>query len=144
MFFVGTHTPKLDEKGRLFLPAKFREQLSEDVVIAPGQERCLEVWSAQEFQGMAAELQRKSRSVRDTRGYIRYLMANSSPETPDRQGRVTVNGWLREYAGLDREVVVTGALDHAEIWNPETWQTMQALSADDYANIDGPIGRDEV
>ena len=74
------------------------------------------------------------------RGLIRYLMANSSPEKVDKQGRVMVNPWLREYAGLGREVVVTGALDHIEIWTPEGWDRMQDLTADDFANIDGPIG----
>ena len=140
MFFVGTHTPKLDEKGRFVLPAKFREQLMEDVVIAPGQERCLEVWSSESFGKVAEDLVLKQRTERDTRRHIRYLMANSSPEKVDKQGRVMVNPWLREYAGLGREVVVTGALDHIEIWTPEGWDRMQDLTADDFANIDGPIG----
>jgi DNA-binding transcriptional regulator/RsmH inhibitor MraZ len=62
MFFTGTHTPKLDDKGRLFLPAKFRDLLTEDVMIAPGQEHCLQVWSVAGFQSMTSDLARKSQA----------------------------------------------------------------------------------
>ena len=82
MFFTGTHTPKLDDKGRLFLPAKFRDLLTEDVMIAPGQEHCLQVWSLAGFQSMTSDLARKSQADKMTRQHIRYLSRTPHSRRP--------------------------------------------------------------
>jgi MraZ protein len=140
MFFTGTYSPKLDDKGRLFLPAKFRDLLTEDVVIAPGQEHCLQVWSLAGFEEMTEGLARKSQADRTTRQYIRYLFSSSAQEAPDKQGRITLNTGMRAYAGLEREVLVVGVLDHAEIWNPPAWAKQQAGAEESFANLDGPFG----
>ncbi len=140
MFFTGTYTPKLDDKGRLFLPAKFRDLLTEDVVVAPGQEHCLQVWSVAGFHEMTTDLSRKSQADKTTRQYIRYLFSSSSQESPDKQGRITLNSGLRGYAGLDRDVLVAGVLDHAEIWDPQAWAQQQSGAEESFANLDGPFG----
>lgn len=139
-YFTGTFTPKLDEKGRLFLPAKFRVLLTEDVMVSPGQDHCLNVWSMDGFEAMTADLNRKSQSDRATREHIRYLYSNSLDMQPDKQGRITLSAGMKRYAGIDREVVVSGVMDHVEIWNPLAWTERDAGAEQSFANLDGPFG----
>jgi MraZ protein len=116
--FVGSYTPKLDEKNRLFLPAKFRDQLTEGLVVTKGQDFCLNVFPLADFAAMTNRIQEAPLTVRQAREYGRFLAMRATEETPDRQGRITIPTLLKEYAGLDREVVVIGALNRVEIWDP--------------------------
>jgi MraZ protein len=120
--FLGTHTPHLDEKGRLFLPAKYREELSRGLVLTKGQERCLYVFPLTEFDRVTEAL-RAPVTTKAVRDYSRVFFASASDETPDRQGRITVPAALREYAGLQRDCVVIGANTRLEIWDAEAWTT---------------------
>ena len=119
--FLGTHTPKLDDKGRLVLPAKFREELAGGLVLTKGQDRSIVVWPAAEFRAYAERLNEASRSNPKAQAYQRVLFSGASDEVPDKQGRITVPAALREYAGLDRDVVVVGKNTTAEIWDAQTW-----------------------
>ena len=119
--FLGTHQPRLDDKGRLILPAKFREQLVEGVVITKGQEHCLYVWPRDEFERFTEALGSAPITAKHVRDFGRVLFASASDEVPDRQGRITVPGPLREYAGLDRDCVVIGANTRVEIWDATAW-----------------------
>lgn len=121
--FLGTHAPRLDEKGRLVLPAKFREGLSAGVVLTKGQDRSIVVWPAAEFAAYAERLNEASRSDARVRAYLRVLFSGAFDEIPDRQGRVTMPAALREYAGLDRDVVVVGNGTTVEIWDAVAWST---------------------
>ena len=121
--FFGTYTPKLDEKGRLFLPAKFRDQLTEGLVVTRGQERCLTVWSMEDFQGLTNRLREAPVTNKGTRDYVRMLFAAASQEVPDKQGRISIPGSLREYASLTKDVVVIGSMNRIEIWDPTAWAT---------------------
>ena len=120
--FLGTHTPRLDEKGRLFLPAKYREELSRGLVLTKGQERCLYVFPLTEFDRVTEAL-RAPVTTKAVRDYSRVFFASASDETPDRQGRITVPAALREYAGLERDCVVIGANTRLEIWDAQAWTT---------------------
>lgn len=120
--FLGTFTPKLDEKGRLILPAKFRDELADGVVITRGQERCLYVFSSAEFAQMHAKLREAPITSKQGRDYLRVFLSGAHDETPDKQGRVMVPHALREYAGLDRDLAVIGAGNRAEIWDALAWQ----------------------
>ena len=121
--FFGTYTPKLDEKGRLFLPAKFRDQLTEGLVVTRGQERCLTVWSMEDFQRLTDRLREAPVTNKGTRDYVRMLFAAASQEVPDKQGRISIPGSLREYASLTKDVVVIGSMNRIEIWDPTAWTT---------------------
>ncbi len=121
--FLGTHTPRLDDKGRLVLPAKFREGLAGGLVLTKGQDRSIVVWPAAEFAAYAERVNEASRSDPRVQAYQRVLFSGASDEIPDRQGRITVPAALREYAGLDRDVVVVGKSSTAEIWDAATWDT---------------------
>jgi MraZ protein len=121
--FLGTHTPRLDEKGRLILPAKFREELASGLVLTRGQERCIYVFSQSEFEKVHEQMRSAPISSRQARDYIRVFLSGASDEVPDKQGRITIPPALRSYAGLDRELAVIGAGSRAEIWDAEAWSS---------------------
>ena len=119
--FLGTYSPRLDEKGRLILPAKYREELAEGLVLTSGQERCLYVFSVREFERVHEQLRAAPLSSKQARDYIRVFLSGASDEVPDKQGRVTIPPPLRDYAGLGRELAVIGAGTRAEIWDAQAW-----------------------
>ncbi|KRF17403.1 division/cell wall cluster transcriptional repressor MraZ [Nocardioides sp. Soil797] len=121
--FFGTYTPKLDEKGRLFLPAKFREDLAEGLVVTRGQERCLTVWSMEDFGRLTDRLREAPVTNKGARDYVRMLFAAASQELPDKQGRISIPSVLRDYASLTKNVMVIGAMNRIEIWDPASWQS---------------------
>ena len=131
--FSGTYTPKLDDKGRLFLPAKFRDEMGDGLVITRGQDRSLEVSTAADFEAFSTRL-RDSTDVR-MRGYNRMLFALLSEQAPDKQGRITLTPELREYAGLERECTVIGVRNKLEIWNPPTWADYTRAQEEAFANL---------
>jgi len=121
--FLGTHAPRLDEKGRLILPAKFREQLEEGVVVTRGQERCLYVFPASEFERLADQLRQAPVTSKQARDYMRVFLSGASDEVPDKQGRITIPPALRSYAGLARDCTVIGAGHRVEIWDAAAWES---------------------
>lgn len=120
--FLGTFTPKLDEKGRLILPSKFRDELAAGLVITRGQERCLYVFSEAEFADMHERIRQAPITSKQGRDYLRVFLSGAHAETPDKQNRVTIPSALRSYAGLGRDLAVIGAGTRAEIWDAEAWQ----------------------
>ena len=119
---MGTYTPKLDDKGRLFLPAKFRDQLTEGLVVTRGQERCLTVWPMRAFAQLAGQAQEAPVTDKAVRDYTRLLFAGASDDQPDKQGRLTIPPMLREYASLSKDVIVIGVGNRLEIWDAARWQ----------------------
>jgi len=132
--FLGTYSPRLDEKGRVFLPAKFRDELAEGLVITKGQERCLYVFSAAEFGRLTERLREAPLTAKGARDYSRVFFASAHDDTPDKQGRVTVPPPLREYAGLDRDCVVIGANTRVEIWDAQAWATYLAGQEEEFSS----------
>ena len=119
--FLGTHTPRLDDKGRLFLPAKYREELAAGLVLTKGQERCLYVFPEPEFARITEALRTAPVTAKAVRDYSRVFFASASDEVPDKQGRITIPPGLREYAGLARDCAVIGANTRLEIWDASAW-----------------------
>ena len=132
---LGTHTPRLDEKGRLVLPARFRDELAPGVVLTKGQDRSVVVWPQAEFTAYAERLSEASRSDARVRAFLRVLFSSASDEIPDRQGRVNVPAPLRQYAGLDRDVVVVGNGTTCEIWSPTAWNDYLAAQEVAYSEL---------
>lgn len=137
--FLGTFTPRLDEKGRLILPAKFRDELAGGLVITRGQERCLYVFSEREFESMHDRIRQAPMTSKHARDYLRVFLSGAHPEHPDKQSRVTIPQNLREYAGLDREVAVIGAGSRAEIWDAEAWQTYLTEQESAFSEIEEEV-----
>lgn len=131
--FLGTHTPRLDEKGRLFLPAKFRDRLAAGLVVTKGQERCLFVYPADVFDSIATQMQKGPTSSKAVRDYIRVFLAGAHDEVPDRQGRLTIPAPLRQYAGLTRDAAVIGTGNRVEVWDSAAWATYLEASEQAFA-----------
>ncbi len=132
----GHVLPKLDEKGRLFLPAKYREALAEGVVVTRGQENCLVVWPPEVFDREADRAAEKPLTSKAARGYSRMFFSAGDEVAPDKQGRIGIPAVLREYAALEREVVVIGVRDRLEIWNPVTWRDYQEAEVLRFSELD--------
>jgi MraZ protein len=134
--FLGTHTPRLDDKGRLALPAKFRTELEGGLVITKGQERCLFVFPMAEFSRITELLRSAPVTQRSVRDYSRVFFASASHEVPDGQGRITVPSQLREYAGLSKDCVVIGANSRVEVWDAAAWQNYLADTEQSFADAE--------
>ncbi|WP_235778269.1 division/cell wall cluster transcriptional repressor MraZ [Sinomonas notoginsengisoli] len=119
---LGTYSPRLDEKGRLILPAKYRDDLADGLVLTRGQERCIYVFSQKEFKRVHEQMREAPISSRQARDYLRVFLSGASDEVPDKQGRVTIPQNLRKYAGLDRDLAVIGVGTRAEIWDAQAWE----------------------
>jgi len=132
--FLGTHTPRLDDKGRIFLPAKYRDELAEGLVLTKGQERCLYVFPQAEFARITEALRVAPVTAKAVRDYSRVFFASASDEVPDKQGRVTIPLALREYAALRRECVVIGANTRLEIWDSASWETYLERQEDAFSD----------
>jgi MraZ protein len=133
--FLGTHTPRLDDKGRLALPARFRPELEGGLVICKGQDRCLFVFPVTEFDRFTEALRTAPITDAKVRNYGRHLFASASHESPDGQGRITVPPQLREYAGLTKDCVVIGANTRLEVWDAAAWQAYLDGTEQDYADV---------
>lgn len=133
--FLGTHNPRLDDKGRLVLPAKYRDRLAGGLVITPGQERCLYVFPDAEFARLYERLREAPVTNKAARDYQRMFLARASDEIPDKAGRVTVPQDLRTYAGLERDCVVVGAGSRLEVWDETAWAHYSAEQEDPFAAL---------
>lgn len=132
---LGTHTPRIDDKGRVVLPAKFRDVLSNGVVLTKGQDRCVVLWPAAEFAKYADRLNEASRANAAVRSYLRVLFSSAFDDKPDKQGRISVPGALRDYADLDRDVVIAGNGATAEIWNEPSWTDYLSEQEQSFSDI---------
>ena len=118
---LGEYNYNLDAKGRVFVPAKLREDLGESFVLAKSMDKCVAIYSQEMWEKYVAKLN----SIPEMRArYIRRFVYSSATEvSADAQGRVVLPQILREHAGLDKELVIIGAGDHAEIWDVATWNS---------------------
>ena len=135
MVFLGTYSPRLDDKGRLALPAKFRPDLEGGLVICKGQEHCLYVFPAAQFVSFTQGLANAPITDARVRHYGRTLFASASNETPDGQGRITIPPPLRGYAGLSKDCAVIGANNRLEIWDAQAWNDWSAQADEAFAEI---------
>src|SRR6478752_6076420 len=115
--FLGTYTPKLDDKGRLTLPAKYRDALAGGLMVTKGQDHSLAVYPREEFETLARRAAAASRSNPEARAFVRALAAGADEQRPDAQGRITLSPGHRRYANLSRDCVVIGSVDFLEIWD---------------------------
>lgn len=131
--FLGTYAPRLDEKGRVILPARFRDELESGIVVTRGQERCLYVFSTRDFENLNERIKQAPITSKQARDFLRLFLSGAHSEVPDKQHRVTLPAQLRAYAGLDRDLTVIGAGDRAEIWDTTAWNTYYAEQETSFA-----------
>ena len=130
--FLGTYSPRMDAKGRIILPAKFREELSAGLVLTRGQERCLYVFPAAEFERIHERMRTAPLPGRAARDFLRVFLSGASDELPDKQGRITIPPILRQYAGLTD----IGSGTRAEIWYAAAWEEYLARTEAEFAALD--------
>ena len=123
MAFVGTFEHSLDDKGRVVLPAVFRARLAGGGVVTKA-DRCLAVWTAEEFETVAQRLVERMKNGEADREVVRSFSADAHEFSPDGQGRIVIPQRLRDFAGLGRDVIVNGALDRIEVWDRERWSAV--------------------
>ena len=119
--FLGEFVHTIDEKGRLTVPAKFRDDLAGGLVVTRGIDPCLAIYPMEEWERLSEQVSALPMTDRRARAFRRLVFAAASDAIPDKQGRVLIPPRLREYAGLDSEVVVTGLDTYVEVWNPDSW-----------------------
>lgn len=119
--FMGEYNHTIDSKGRLIIPSKFREDLGQEFVMTKGLDGCLFVFPRKEWEAFEEKLRSLPLINKNARKFSRFFLAGAATCELDRQGRVLVPGTLREFAGMDKEVVLTGMLDRIEVWSKEKW-----------------------
>ena len=119
--FFGRYEHALDVKGRVILPARFRASFGPQAFLTQYQDRCLALWTPDEFEQQMAEMERLQDQGRSERNLARLWASGSTEVEIDRQGRVAIPAYLREFARLDGAVLVNGAINRVELWNPAEW-----------------------
>jgi MraZ protein len=137
--FLGEHHHALDDKGRVILPARFRERLSSGLVFAPSQDRCIDVYPLTAFERRVEQLRDLPREDERSRSYLRVFLAGAHEEKPDAQGRVTIPSRLRAYANLAKELTINGADEKVEIWDRDAWENYRIAAEDTFATLDRPL-----
>lgn len=141
--FLGEYQHNLDTKGRIAIPSKFRQQLSGKAIITRGLDRCLFVFTSKEWETFAQKIIALPIARSDSRAFTRLMLAEATDVEVDKQGRVLVPAYLREYARLGKEAVITGLYNRFEIWNSDSWKEYKSKtesSGDDIAEKLGELG----
>ncbi len=124
--FLGEYSHTIDEKGRLTLPARWREQLGQRVVVTRGMEPCLFVFPIAQFETFLNEINTVGMTAADARGLSRFFSSKATDDELDKQGRISLPQNLRDHANLNGEVMVVGAFDHVELWSPAQYDHADA------------------
>ena len=130
--FMGGYNDTIDAKGRLIVPAKFREELGEAFVITNGNDGCLNIYTEEAWETFLGKLKLLPNN-RDTRSIVRKFVSQANRVEVDKQGRILIPTVLRDYAELDKDVVLAGAIDKIEVWDKSRWDA--ETDADDIDDI---------
>jgi len=120
--FLGLYEHSIDEKGRLIVPAKYRESLGDNFIITFGLDTCLFAYPLEEWKNLSEKMKLLPLGQRDARAFKRILFSRAIDCTMDNQGRVVIMKYLRDYARINKEIMVIGVLDRIEIWSKDVWQ----------------------
>lgn len=130
---MGEYNHTIDTKGRLIIPSKFREALGEEFVVTKGLDGCLFVYDNNEWNAFEEKLKSLPLTNKDARQFVRFFLAGAAMAEVDKQGRILIPSVLREFAGLEKEVVLIGVASRVEIWSKDRWEN--AASYDDMEEI---------
>ncbi len=133
--FMGEYHHTIDQKGRMIIPAKFRELLGDGCVITRGLDQCLFGYSYDEWKILENKLKTLPFTKKDARAFTRFFFSGATECEVDKQGRVNIAPPLRDYAKLDKDCVIVGVSNRFEIWNKSNWDTYVTESADSFAEI---------
>ncbi|WP_230397762.1 division/cell wall cluster transcriptional repressor MraZ [Novisyntrophococcus fermenticellae] len=119
--FMGEYSHTIDPKGRLIIPSRFREQLGDEFVLTKGLDGCLSIYPMDEWEKFEEQLRSLPLTNKNARTFSRFFVAGATACELDKQGRILVPGTLREFAGLEKDVVLTGNINRIEIWSKQKW-----------------------
>lgn len=123
--FLGEYTHSVDDKGRLTIPAKFRGELAAGLVVTRGFDQNLMLFSMDGWQALADRITQRPLADEDMRAFRRRVFSGAVDLEPDRQGRILLPQYLRDFAGMNGDVVVAGMYDYVELWSAETWVSVR-------------------
>ena len=140
---LGEYTHNLDIKGRVAVPAKFREKITAGAIITRGLDNCLFLFANKEWEALAAKLTALPLAQSNSRAFARLMLAGAMDVEIDNQGRILIPDYLRKYAGLKKQVVVAGLYNRVEIWDAENWERYKQKTesaSDEIAEKLGELG----
>ncbi len=133
--FLGEYTYTIDEKKRLAIPLKFRQQLGKKAVITRGLDNCLFLYPMKDWKELAEKLAKLPLSQADARGFARIMLAGAMEVNLDRLGRILIPDYLKKYASLQKKVVVAGLYNRIEIWDEKKWNLYKQKTEKEAGNI---------
>lgn len=119
--FMGEYSHTIDPKGRMIIPSKFREQLGDEFVLTKGLDGCLSIYPMDEWEKFEEQLRSLPLTNKNARTFSRFFVAGATSCELDKQGRILVPATLREFAGLEKDVVLTGNINRIEVWSKQKW-----------------------
>ncbi len=137
---LGEYQHNLDTKGRMAVPAKFREKLSAGAIITRGIDNCLFIFANAEWEELAKKLMALPLAQANSRAFVRLMLAGASDVELDHQGRILIPDYLRKYAGLKKEVVVAGLYNRIEIWDGKSWEAYKTKTENSSEAIAEKLG----
>jgi MraZ protein len=133
--FMGEYQHALDAKGRLIIPAKFREELGEGAIITRGLDNCLFLFPQEEWAVLEGKLKTLPLTKHDARQFVRFLFSGATECELDKQGRIVLPSNLREFAAIDKDAVVIGVSSRVEIWSKERWESYVQVAEESFEDI---------
>lgn len=133
--FMGEYRHNIDEKGRIIVPAKFREGLGESFVLTRGLDKCLFVYSMEEWEILENKLKNLPLTKKDARSFTRFFFSGAVECEVDKQGRINIPQTLRSYSVLSKECVVIGVANRIEVWSKEIWEDYITESENSFVEI---------
>ncbi len=133
--FMGEYHHNIDDKGRLIVPAKFRDELGDEFIVTRGIENCLFVYSKSDWQKIVNKLESLPFTKKDARSFVRFFLSGATNAEFDRQGRINITSPLVSYANIRKECVIIGAGNRLEIWSQEDWNNFFDSAKDNMSDI---------
>lgn len=138
--FIGEYNHNLDEKGRLAVPVKFRDDLKKGAVVTKGLDGCLFLYTVDEWKVLAEKLSSLPISQSNTRAFARLMLAGAMDVQADKQGRIILPDYLRKYAGLKKKVIIGGLYNRLEIWDEGAWDEYKERTEKESEDISEKLG----
>lgn len=133
--FIGEYTHSVDSKNRLFVPTKFQKDLKQGIVVTRGLDSCLFVFTLKAWEEIATKLKSMPLTNQNSRAFARLMLAGAMEVKLDKQGRMLIPQYLKEFASLSKETVLAGLFDRIEIWNKESWEKYKKQTEKDSNKI---------
>lgn len=132
--FIGEYHHTIDEKGRITIPSKIREELGDHFIVTRGMDHCLFVYKEDEWNRIIANY-KELPNTKDARNFMRFFLSGATIQEFDKQGRVNISSPLVSYASLEKECVIIGVNDRLEIWSKDNWQSLLVQNEDQFSEI---------